>query len=285
MVILRRKIWRQKIEQKRKTMKAEETTMEQTLKILIADENNEFRNKTKAALKQLGFTRFEEAVSGEDALQIINRFHPDVVLLDVWLSRMDCVQVIRSAEKMSFLPDNPPSYIVLSDAPNPNIYEEAIESGADYCMTKPVDYENLASRIRRVYRNKLRNGGVTQTAKNRGADLETQVTKVIHQIGVPAHIKGYQYLRTAILMAISDKDVINAVTKILYPTVAKQYQTTSSRVERAIRHAIEVAWDRGDVDTLNSFFGYTVQTDKGKPTNSEFIAMIADNLRLSNKLS
>ena len=259
--------------------------MEQTLKILIADENNEFRNKTKAALKQLGFTRFEEAVSGEDALQIINRFHPDVVLLDVWLSRMDCVQVIRSAEKMSFLPDNPPSYIVLSDAPNPNIYEEAIESGADYCMTKPVDYENLASRIRRVYRNKLRNGGVTQTAKNRGADLETQVTKVIHQIGVPAHIKGYQYLRTAILMAISDKEVINAVTKILYPTVAKQYQTTSSRVERAIRHAIEVALDRGDVDTLNSFFGYTVQTDKGKPTNSEFIAMIADNLRLSNKLS
>lgn len=259
--------------------------MEQTLKILIADENNEFRNKTKAALKQLGFTRFEEAISGEDALQIINRFHPDVVLLDVWLSRMDCVQVIRSAEKMSFLPDNPPSYIVLSDAPNPNIYEEAIESGADYCMTKPVDYENLASRIRRVYRNKLRNGGVTQTAKNRGADLETQVTKVIHQIGVPTHIKGYQYLRTAILMAISDKDVINAVTKILYPTVAKQYQTTSSRVERAIRHAIEVAWDRGDVDTLNSFFGYTVQTDKGKPTNSEFIAMIADNLRLSNKLS
>ena len=285
MVILRRKIWRQKIEQKRKTMKAEETTMEQTLKILIADENNEFRNKTKVALKQLGFTRFEEAVSGEDALQIINRFHPDVVLLDVWLSRMDCVQVIRSAEKMSYLPDNPPSYIVLSDAPNPNIYEEAIESGADYCMTKPVDYENLASRIRRVYRNKLRNGGVTQTAKNRGADLETQVTKVIHQIGVPAHIKGYQYLRTAILMAISDKEVINAVTKILYPTVAKQYQTTSSRVERAIRHAIEVAWDRGDVDTLNSFFGYTVQTDKGKPTNSEFIAMIADNLRLSNKLS
>ena len=259
--------------------------MEQTLKILIADENNEFRNKTKAALKQLGFTRFEEAVSGEDALQIINRFHPDVVLLDVWLSRMDCVQVIRSAEKMSFLPDNPPSYIVLSDAPNPNIYEEAIESGADYCMTKPVDYENLASRIRRVYRNKLRNGGVTQPAKNRGADLETQVTKVIHQIGVPAHIKGYQYLRTAILMAISDKEVINAVTKILYPTVAKQYQTTSSRVERAIRHAIEVAWDRGDVDTLTSFFGYTVQTDKGKPTNSEFIAMIADNLRLSNKLS
>lgn len=259
--------------------------MEQSMKILIADENNEFRAQTREALTKLGFTRFEEAVTGEDTLQIINRFHPDMVLLDVWLSRMDCVQVIRSALKMSYIPDNPPSFIVLSEAPNPNIYEESIESGADYCMTKPVDYENLASRITRVYRNKMRNGGMTVTARNRGADLETQVTKVIHQIGVPAHIKGYQYLRTAILMAISDKDVINAVTKVLYPTVAKQYQTTSSRVERAIRHAIEVAWDRGDVDTLNSFFGYTVQTDKGKPTNSEFIAMIADNLRLTNKLS
>ncbi|MBQ9468187.1 MAG: sporulation transcription factor Spo0A [Clostridia bacterium] len=259
--------------------------MEQRLKILIADENDEFRQTTKNALKMQGYSRFEEARTGEETLNVIERFHPDIVLLDVWLSRMDCVQVIRAAANLSFAPDAPPSYIVLSEAPNPNIYEEAIESGADYCMTKPVDYENLASRIARIYRNKLRGGGMTQTARNRGADLETQVTKVIHQIGVPAHIKGYQYLRTAILMVISDKDVINAVTKILYPTVAKQYSTTPSRVERAIRHAIEVAWDRGDVDTLNSFFGYTIQTDKGKPTNSEFIAMIADNLRLSNKLS
>ena len=120
------------------------------------------------------------------------------------------------------------------------------------------------------------------TAEN---DLEAQVTKIIHQIGVPAHIKGYQYLRTAILMTIEDNDVINSVTKILYPSVAKQYQTTSSRVERAIRHAIEVAWDRGDVDTLNAYFGYTIQNSRGKPTNSEFIAMIADNLRLSNKFN
>ena len=259
--------------------------MEQSLKILIADEKSDFREKTKKELSALGFSRFEEATSGKEALEIIGHFHPDVVLLDVWLDRMDCVEVIRSAFKMSFHPDNPPSFIVLSESPNPNIYEESIEAGADYCMTKPGDYETLASRIHRVYRNKLRSGGMTITAKNRGADLETQVTKVIHQIGVPAHIKGYQYLRSAILMVISDKEVINAVTKVLYPTVAKQYQTTSSRVERAIRHAIEVAWDRGDVDVLNSFFGYTVQTDKGKPTNSEFIAMIADNLRLTNKLS
>ena len=114
-------------------------------------------------------------------------------------------------------------------------------------------------------------------------DLEAQVTKIIHQIGVPAHIKGYQYLRTAIIMTINDNDIINSVTKVLYPSVAKKYGTTSSRVERAIRHAIEVAWDRGDLEVLNSFFGYTVQNSRGKPTNSEFIAMIADNLRLKNK--
>ena len=116
-------------------------------------------------------------------------------------------------------------------------------------------------------------------------DIEAQVTSVIHQIGVPAHIKGYQYLRTAIIMAINDTEIINYVTKMLYPSVAKKYQTTSSRVERAIRHAIEVAWDRGDIDTLNAYFGYTVQNNRGKPTNSEFIAMISDNLRLKNKLS
>ncbi len=117
------------------------------------------------------------------------------------------------------------------------------------------------------------------------SDLEAQVTEIIHRIGVPAHIKGYQYLRTAIMMTIEDNDLINAVTKVLYPSVAKKYQTTSSRVERAIRHAIEVAWDRGDIDTLNAFFGYTIQNERGKPTNSEFIAMIADNMRLKNKIS
>ena len=125
----------------------------------------------------------------------------------------------------------------------------------------------------------------TTSAKAAGEDIETQVTKIIHQIGVPAHIKGYQYLRTAILMTISDNEIINSVTKILYPSVAKKYSTTTSRVERAIRHAIEVAWDRGDIDVLNSYFGYTIQNERGKPTNSEFIAMISDKLRLSMKAS
>ena len=168
---------------------------------------------------------------------------------------------------------------------NQNVFSEATESGAEYCMLKPLDYQNLSERIQRVITK--RKSATVQQNKNPalGNDMESQVTKVIHQIGVPAHIKGYQYLRTAILMTISDSDVINSVTKILYPSVAKKYQTTSSRVERAIRHAIEVAWDRGDLDTLNSYFGYTIQGSRGKPTNSEFIAMIADNLRLSNKFS
>ena len=258
--------------------------MEQNVKILIADENNEFRQQLKEKMTGFGFSRFEEATTAEDALYKISKFHPDVVLCDIWLGRMDCVQLIRSAKKINFMPDLPPSFFVLATTTTPNMFVEATEAGADYCMLKPIDFENLGQRIQRMVRQHRR-GGLNRHAITCGQDMETQVTKVIHQIGVPAHIKGYQYLRTAILMAIQDSEIINSVTKILYPTVAKQYQTTSSRVERAIRHAIEVAWDRGDLDTLNAYFGYTIQNDRGKPTNSEIIAMIADNLRLTNKLS
>ena len=152
-----------------------------------------------------------------------------------------------------------------------------MNAGAALCLLKPIDPQSLAEHLLSLSRER-------SSREDRSQDIETQVTKIIHQIGVPAHIKGYQYLRTAILLTIRDSDVINSVTKVLYPTVAKKYQTTTSRVERAIRHAIEVAWDRGDVETLNSYFGYTIQNDRGKPTNSEFIAMIADNLRLKYKL-
>jgi two-component system response regulator (stage 0 sporulation protein A) len=148
---------------------------------------------------------------------------------------------------------------------------------------KPFDFSSLCEHISTIYRVRREHLGYQGDIPSHD-DIESQVTKIIHQIGVPAHIKGYQYLRTAILMTISDNDIINSVTKILYPSVAKKYSTTTSRVERAIRHAIEVAWDRGDVDTLNDFFGYTVQNNRGKPTNSEFIAMIADNLRLKYKI-
>ena len=160
-----------------------------------------------------------------------------------------------------------------------------MNAGAELCLLKPVDCDSLADHIKSITRTRAAKAQGRQAVdQDRTPDIETQVTKIIHQIGVPAHIKGYQYLRTAILMTVRDSDVINSVTKVLYPTVAKKYQTTTSRVERAIRHAIEVAWDRGDVETLNSYFGYTIQNSRGKPTNSEFIAMIADNLRLKYKL-
>jgi two-component system response regulator (stage 0 sporulation protein A) len=157
-----------------------------------------------------------------------------------------------------------------------------MNAGADSFLMKPFDMNSLCEHLRRLLATRGKTSA--QTGESATPDIETQVTKIIHQIGVPAHIKGYQYLRTAILLTIQDSDIINSVTKVLYPSVAKKYQTTTSRVERAIRHAIEVAWDRGDVDTLNSYFGYTIQNNRGKPTNSEFIAMIADNLRLKYKL-
>ena len=156
--------------------------------------------------------------------------------------------------------------------------QEANRAGADICLCKPYNPINIVEHVR-----SLSGIEASETKGDLAPDIETQVTKIIHQIGVPAHIKGYQYLRTAIMMTIMDNDIINSVTKVLYPSVAKKYDTTTSRVERAIRHAIEVAWDRGDLETLNSFFGYTVQNSRGKPTNSEFIAMIADNLRLKMK--
>lgn len=257
--------------------------METRTKILIADENSDFRRACKDKLSALGYKDTIEAINGEDALLKIGSEKPDIVLIDIWLSKLDCVQVLKAAQNLGL--DNPPSFIVTSMINNQNVFFEATESGAEYCMLKPLDFQNLSERIQRIITR--RRNTTVQQSKNPalGNDMESQVTKVIHQIGVPAHIKGYQYLRTAILMTISDSEVINSVTKILYPSVAKKYQTTSSRVERAIRHAIEVAWDRGDLDTLNSYFGYTIQGSRGKPTNSEFIAMIADNLRLSNKFS
>ena len=259
--------------------------MESKIKILIADESADFRRGCKEGLYALGYREISEACDGEDALHKIESIHPDIVLKDIWMSKLDSVHIIKSALAMNFSPDMPPSFIVTSIVNNQIMFFEASESGAEYCILKPIDFQSLSQRILRITAKKRTSKTPTSASPGIGNDMEAQVTKVIHQIGVPAHIKGYQYLRTAILMTISDNDIINSVTKVLYPSVAKQYQTTSSRVERAIRHAIEVAWDRGDLDTLNAYFGYTIQNSRGKPTNSEFIAMIADNLRLSNKFS
>ena len=255
--------------------------MEFNAKILVADENASSRHATKEALLRRGYQVVDETQNGEEALVKINRNHPDIVICDIWLSKLDGIGLIRNCKGINFTPDKEPSFIMASLVSSQSVFVDATRAGAAVCLMKPFDIKSLYEHIDTIYRQRIESNSL---GKPSSEDMEAQVTKIIHQIGVPAHIKGYQYLRTAILMTISDNEIINSVTKILYPSVAKKYSTTTSRVERAIRHAIEVAWDRGDVDTLNSYFGYTIQNNRGKPTNSEFIAMIADNMRLKYKI-
>ena len=255
--------------------------MDKDTKILIADENNEFRTRCRDLLTAEG-AKVSEARGSEEALSKMREERFDVVIADLWSA--DALTLLRRGGDGN---GEKPAFVVLTQVSTPGVLMEANRSGASLCLQKPVDYEALLSGIATILKNRR---SVTVHGADKPADdalppdLETQVTRIIHQIGVPAHIKGYQYLRSAILMTVQDSDVINSVTKVLYPSVAKKYQTTTSRVERAIRHAIEVAWDRGDVETLNGYFGYTIQNSRGKPTNSEFIAMIADNLRLKYKI-
>lgn len=257
--------------------------MEYNTKILIADENAGERQILREALNRAGWRFIDEAANGEEALQKLRRSRYDAVLLDMMLTRLDGIGVLRGY-KAEGKGEKPPVFLIVSPIANQTMISEAVAAGADLCLMKPFDTGSLCEHLRRLLESRGTEGHAAPQKTDAIPDIETQVTKIIHQIGVPAHIKGYQYLRTAILLTIQDSDIINSVTKVLYPSVAKKYQTTTSRVERAIRHAIEVAWDRGDVDTLNSYFGYTIQNNRGKPTNSEFIAMIADNLRLKYKL-
>ena len=255
--------------------------MESVTKILICDENSEERRLLVDALGRSGYRYVSEAAGGEEALELAVSGGFDLVITDLWLPGIDGIGLIR--ETASVLGEERPSFILLSPINKQSLLVDASEAGADVCILKPFETSTFVSRITALMRmRRLKSQGKKPSLSDM-PDMEAQVTKIIHQIGVPAHIKGYQYLRTAILMAIDDTEVINSVTKVLYPSVAKKFGTTTSRVERAIRHAIEVAWDRGDVDTLNSYFGYTIQNSRGKPTNSEFIAMIADNLRLKHK--
>ena len=259
--------------------------MEREWRILIADENGEIRKSCRESLRRREHTVVDEAKNGEEALRMISRGGYDIVVADLWLSGVDGLSLIKRCSETDT--ENAPAFVILVPMPSTNIYMDANRAGAMLCIPKPVDYANLTAGIETICRNRdnsLPAGESTAEKQDKDGDMEAQVTRIIHQIGVPAHIKGYQYLRTAILMTIQDSDIINSVTKVLYPSVAKKYQTTTSRVERAIRHAIEVAWDRGDLDTLNAYFGYTIQNSRGKPTNSEFIAMIADNMRLKYKI-
>ena len=252
--------------------------MQQSANILICSENNDERRRIIEALAKSGYHNTDECMTGDRAISMIAEGQYDVVITDLWLSGLDGIGIIRNAACLGL--KKKPAFVLMSPINKQNILMEASMAGADICILKPIDFLSLRALIDTLMKIRSGEKSVGYGKLSDLPDMEAQVTKIIHQIGVPAHIKGYQYLRCAILMAIDDEEIINSVTKVLYPSVAKKYQTTTSRVERAIRHAIEVAWDRGDVDTLNSYFGYTIQNSRGKPTNSEFIAMIADNLRL-----
>ena len=254
--------------------------MDNRTTIFIADSAEEFCTNLSAALNHAdGFQVVGTATDGEQAIRKIRETKPDVLVLDLMLSKQDGIAVLKAISTM----EKQPAILATSGFVTDYVSSAAANLGARYLMLKPCDMTALVERLQEI-----RGGARIRTVAARRPDktnIETMVTGIIHEIGVPAHIKGYQYLREAIIIAVNDMDVINAITKVLYPQVAKTFQTTPSRVERAIRHAIEVAWDRGDLDTLQRFFGYTVSNTKGKPTNSEFIALIADKLQLQLKSS
>ncbi len=226
-----------------------------------------------------------KASNGEELLEVIQEKKPDVVLLDIIMPKLDGLAVMDRVNRDPAI--KKPAFIVISAVSQEKTTEDAFEVGADYYILKPFDNDMVLRQIKRTKARQERNhSGIRKINAYESRkeymerNLETDVTNIIHEVGVPAHIKGYQYLRDAIIMSVTDMEMLNSITKILYPTIAKRHQTTPSRVERAIRHAIEVAWSRGKMDTIDALFGYTVSNGKGKPTNSEFIAMIADKIRL-----
>ena len=259
--------------------------MDNQVSLVIADANDDFRHVCTQALESgEGISLLAEVSDGEALMKAIEENHPDVVLMDLILPKLDGFAVLKAMQGMQ---QSKPAVIVLTAFSNPGVISDAAALGAYYFFTKPCDFSELLERIRAVGRQGGTNNGMSlpasQQIRRPEQRLETMVTEIIHEIGIPAHIKGYQYIREAIMLTVRDMDLINAVTKALYPMVAKRYNTTPSRVERAIRHAIEVAWDRGDIEVLQKYFGYTVSNVKGKPTNSEFVALIADRLQLRMK--
>ena len=251
--------------------------MRKMLKAIITEDGSETSHELAGILRSNGF---EVSTVVKDGTKLVEKLNagerPDVLLMDGFMPRLDALGVLRAIDSMHL--EKRPIVMVLSSTDNQMFESEILNSGADYYFLKPYDPKMLAERIVQfsdIHSSDLSRRGVK--------DLEVVVSQIMHQIGVPAHIRGYQYLREAIILSVKNNEMISSVTKILYPTVAKTFKTTPSRVERAIRHAIEVAWDRGDVDVLSSYFGYTIQNERGKPTNSEFIAMISDNLKLRMK--
>ena len=246
--------------------------MENKRTVLLADANSEFRAMLKDALEETEEYSVITAGTGTEALDLLEARPADLVVMEVVLPGLDGLSVLRRLRESG----RDARVIMISAFCSDAVLSEAVSLGASFFLPKPFTAEVLTERMRRLFQSEA-------APEEHSIQMKNRVTAVIHEIGVPAHIKGYQYLREAILIAVDDMDVINAVTKVLYPAVAKRFGTTPSRVERAIRHAIEVAWDRGDLEVLQRYFGYTVSNAKGKPTNSEFIAMIADRLVLGEE--
>ncbi len=252
--------------------------MKNKVKVLIADDSPEFGKECQKKLRETGNEVMLCKSDGARTISLLDSQHIDVVVMNAFMSNGDAIDVLEHID--ASLAEKP-LVTILSSMNSQALEEQLIEAGADYFFIKPVSPESVAKRIISL------TGWKSEKAKKEAfdGDIEVVISDIMRQIGVPAHIKGYQYLRTAIKLSVENNEMLGSVTKLLYPTVAKLYLTTPSRVERAIRHAIEVAWDRGDVDVLSSYFGYTIQSQRGKPTNSEFIAMISDKLKLSMKIA
>lgn len=259
------------------------------LQVAIADDNERILQLLDNIISRDDeFEVIGKANNGEEAYDLIKKKEPDIMLLDIIMPKLDGLSVMEKVGKDTTLKKRP-EFIVITAIGQERITEDAFQLGASYYIMKPFDSDMVLNRMKHIGK------GRTKGIENRKIvpyesqeqyierNLEADVTNLIHEIGVPAHIKGYSYLRDAIILSVSDMDMLNSITKMLYPTIAKMHQTTPSRVERAIRHAIEVAWNRGKMDTIDALFGYTINTGKGKPTNSEFVALIADKIRLEYK--
>lgn len=272
----------------------------QKIEVLLADDNREFTNLLAEYFSEQGDMNVAGiAYNGEEVIRIIeeSRQVPDVIILDIIMPHLDGLGVLEKLREMNLSPQ--PKVIMLTAFGQENITQRAVQLGASYYILKPFDLEVLANRVRQLVGVNLTSsslpvssssssikpsGNVVPMAKG-GKNLDANITSIIHEIGVPAHIKGYQYLREAITMVYNNIEILGAITKTLYPAIAEKFKTTPSRVERAIRHAIEVAWTRGNIDSISYLFGYTINISKSKPTNSEFIAMVADKLRIEHKVS
>ncbi len=257
--------------------------MKKQLNVVIADDTADFGQKCAKILNSYGMNVELCEKDGYEVVKMLQKNKPDVIIADVFMPGLDILGVLNSLKDVE--PANRPMVMAMSSFDNQRLEKETLNAGASYYFLRPFDMNMMAQRIIQLsdWKNQVSPLLIKKDNVVTDTQLELRITDIIHEIGIPAHIKGYQYIRYSIMLAVKDETIIGSITKTLYPTVAKKHNTTSSRVERAIRHAIEVAWDRGDIDTLNAYFGYTVQNNKGKPTNSEFIAMISDKIRLQLK--